>query len=158
MSLHLVPFEINQRLNHSKRRKCSRPMNQRHHLPLVRTSLYFQYDFLALYSKMCICEIRSFFWASVDDTAHFEWFESNMLLFFKFYEGKLPILWIASGLLNKNALFSFLLFIYFLRLFWKSFNWLMDLFNRFKDSFKDSGIQEHAVTKLCDYPAHNSAS
>ena len=34
----------------------------------------------------------------------------------------------------------------------------MDLFNRFKDSFKDSGIQEHAVTKLCDYLAHNSAS
>ena len=34
----------------------------------------------------------------------------------------------------------------------------MDLFNRFKDSFKDSGIQEQAVTKVCDYSAHNSAS
>ena len=34
----------------------------------------------------------------------------------------------------------------------------MDSFDKFEDSFKDSGIQEHAVTKLCDYPAHNSAS
>ena len=53
---------------------------------------------------------------------------------------------------------SFLLFFYYLWLFWQRFNWFMDSFDKFEDNVNDSGIQEHAGTKLCAYLVHNLAS